>query len=126
VVRHIFQACPVWIYTQSNITNIIFTWVHNTNTKKSCDIAVKTICSVIMHYITCIIGIEFVILDQTVGIAMQWRDLKNPFKRWKMVNILLLFVVSNHLHTLKISSKLENIKNCIFVFLDLRGSWSER
>ena len=23
VVRHIFQACPVWIYTQSNITNII-------------------------------------------------------------------------------------------------------
>jgi hypothetical protein len=20
VVRHIFQACPVWIYTQSNIT----------------------------------------------------------------------------------------------------------
>jgi hypothetical protein len=22
VVRHNFQACPVWIYTQSNITNI--------------------------------------------------------------------------------------------------------
>jgi hypothetical protein len=22
VVRHIFQACPVWIYTQSNITRI--------------------------------------------------------------------------------------------------------
>ena len=22
VVRHIFQACPVWIYTQSNIANI--------------------------------------------------------------------------------------------------------
>jgi hypothetical protein len=21
VARHIFQACPVWIYTQSNITN---------------------------------------------------------------------------------------------------------
>ena len=35
VVRHIFQACPVWIYTQSNITNIIFTWVHYTNTEKS-------------------------------------------------------------------------------------------
>jgi hypothetical protein len=31
VARHIFQACPVWI--QSNITNIIFTWVHNTNTE---------------------------------------------------------------------------------------------
>jgi hypothetical protein len=30
---HIFQACPVWIHTQSNITNIIFTWVHNTNRK---------------------------------------------------------------------------------------------
>jgi hypothetical protein len=26
-VRHIFQACPVWIYTQ--------TWVHYTNTEKS-------------------------------------------------------------------------------------------
>ena len=25
LARHIFQACPVWIYTQSNITNIIFT-----------------------------------------------------------------------------------------------------
>jgi hypothetical protein len=25
VARHIFQACPVWIYTQSNITTIIFT-----------------------------------------------------------------------------------------------------
>jgi hypothetical protein len=35
VARHIFQACPVWIYTQSNITNIIFTWVHNTNTEKN-------------------------------------------------------------------------------------------
>jgi hypothetical protein len=35
VVRHIFQACPVWIYTQSNITSIIFTWVHYTNTAKS-------------------------------------------------------------------------------------------
>ena len=34
VVRHIFQACPVWIYTQKNITNIIFTWVNNTNTEK--------------------------------------------------------------------------------------------
>jgi hypothetical protein len=34
VVRHIFQACPVWIYTQSNITSIIFTWVHYTNTEK--------------------------------------------------------------------------------------------
>ena len=25
VVGHIFQACPVWIYTQSNNTSIIFT-----------------------------------------------------------------------------------------------------
>jgi hypothetical protein len=25
VAGHIFQARPVWIYTQSNITNIIFT-----------------------------------------------------------------------------------------------------
>jgi hypothetical protein len=34
VGRHVFQACPVWIYTQSNITSIIFTWVHYTNTEK--------------------------------------------------------------------------------------------
>jgi hypothetical protein len=34
VARHIFQARPVWIYTQSNIANIIFTRVHNTNTEK--------------------------------------------------------------------------------------------
>jgi hypothetical protein len=32
VARHTFQACPVWIYTQSNITSILFTWVHYTNT----------------------------------------------------------------------------------------------
>jgi hypothetical protein len=35
VARHIFQAYPVWIYTQSNITSIIFTWVHHTNTEKN-------------------------------------------------------------------------------------------
>jgi hypothetical protein len=29
-----FSACPVWMDTQSNITNIIFTWVHNTSTHK--------------------------------------------------------------------------------------------
>ena len=34
VAGHIFHARPVWIYTQSNITNIIFTWVHNTSTEK--------------------------------------------------------------------------------------------
>jgi hypothetical protein len=34
VAGHIFQARPVWIYTQNNITNIIFTWAHNTNTEK--------------------------------------------------------------------------------------------
>jgi hypothetical protein len=34
VAGHIFQARPVWIYTQSNITSIIFTWVHNTSTEK--------------------------------------------------------------------------------------------
>jgi hypothetical protein len=35
VAGHIFQARPVWIYTQSNITSIIFTWVHNTSTEKN-------------------------------------------------------------------------------------------
>jgi hypothetical protein len=34
VARHIFQACSVWICTRSNITSIIFTWVHYTNTRK--------------------------------------------------------------------------------------------
>ena len=27
VARHIFQACPMWIYTQSNITNIKLRYV---------------------------------------------------------------------------------------------------
>jgi hypothetical protein len=36
-VACIFSSFPVWIYTQSNITNIIFTniTVHNTNTEKN-------------------------------------------------------------------------------------------
>ena len=34
-----FSACPVWMHTQSNTTNIIFTWVvHNTNTHNIIDI----------------------------------------------------------------------------------------
>jgi hypothetical protein len=28
VARHIFQACPVWIYTQSNITQASFQHVY--------------------------------------------------------------------------------------------------
>jgi hypothetical protein len=28
VVRHIFQACPVWIYTQSNITSNLLHLLH--------------------------------------------------------------------------------------------------
>jgi hypothetical protein len=43
VARHIFQACPVWIYTQSNITSIIFTWVHYTNTEKIHDYKITSI-----------------------------------------------------------------------------------
>jgi hypothetical protein len=31
VARHIFQACPVWIYTQSNITSILCPCVLCTN-----------------------------------------------------------------------------------------------
>jgi hypothetical protein len=46
VAGHIFQARPVWIYTQSNITNIIFTWAHNTNTEK----IIKTIVINIVLY----------------------------------------------------------------------------
>jgi hypothetical protein len=36
--NHIFQAGPVEIYTQSNITSIIFTRVHYTNTEKIHDL----------------------------------------------------------------------------------------
>jgi hypothetical protein len=52
VARHILQACPVWIYTQSNITNIIFTWVHNTNTEKiynNCDYFVYLTVFILTH-----------------------------------------------------------------------------
>jgi hypothetical protein len=27
VARHIFQACPVWIYTQSNITQAFLNYI---------------------------------------------------------------------------------------------------
>jgi hypothetical protein len=33
VARHIFQAYPVWIYTQSNITSILLTIASNFPTK---------------------------------------------------------------------------------------------
>jgi hypothetical protein len=52
VAGHIFQARPVWIYTQSNITNIIFTWVHNTDTEKE---------NCIMHY--CTIEMDALIIE---------------------------------------------------------------
>jgi hypothetical protein len=48
VARHIFQACSVWIYTQSiNITNIIFTWLHYTNTEK-----MTMFLNIVLCYIT--------------------------------------------------------------------------
>jgi hypothetical protein len=31
VARHIFQACPVWIHTQSNITQAFITFVFSLN-----------------------------------------------------------------------------------------------
>jgi hypothetical protein len=49
LVRHIFQACPVWIHTQSNITNIIFTWVHCTNRTKSPKSLNYDLCWIIYH-----------------------------------------------------------------------------
>ena len=42
LLRHIFSACPVWISTQSNTTNIIsFTCVHSTTMRKNHDCALK-------------------------------------------------------------------------------------
>ena len=37
VVRHIFQACPVWIYTQSNITQASYSPEYITPTQKNHD-----------------------------------------------------------------------------------------
>jgi hypothetical protein len=54
VAGHIFQARPVWIYTQSNITNIIFTWVHNTNTEK-----------ILVHYV-----LQYPIIQYITNISM--------------------------------------------------------
>ena len=34
VIRHIFQACPVWIYTQSTITSIIYSPEYFTPTQE--------------------------------------------------------------------------------------------
>jgi hypothetical protein len=35
VVRHIFQACPVWIYTQSNITSILYEYYKERDLRSS-------------------------------------------------------------------------------------------
>ena len=34
VARHIFQACPVWIYTQSNITQTSYSREYTTPTQQ--------------------------------------------------------------------------------------------
>jgi hypothetical protein len=34
MARHIFQACPVWIYTQSNITRASYSPVYITPTQQ--------------------------------------------------------------------------------------------
>ena len=52
VARHIFQACPVWIYTQRNITSIIFTWVHYTNTANIMYKSVKTRGLILKTYLS--------------------------------------------------------------------------
>jgi hypothetical protein len=57
VARHIFQACPVWIYTQSNITSIIFTWVHYTNTHKQIMSSIVILMS--FQTIYCIINSDY-------------------------------------------------------------------
>jgi hypothetical protein len=35
VARHIFQACPVWIYTQSNMTQALYKFCTINTTKSS-------------------------------------------------------------------------------------------
>jgi hypothetical protein len=40
VARHIFQACPVWIYTQSNITQASYSPEYITPTKQISPITV--------------------------------------------------------------------------------------
>jgi ABC-type glycerol-3-phosphate transport system permease component len=43
VARHIFQACPVWICTQSNITSIRILFV-NLAKAKLCNLFTKDLC----------------------------------------------------------------------------------
>jgi hypothetical protein len=78
VVRHIFQAYPVWIYTQSNITSIIFTRVHYTNTEKSrcCNTFVLTIwCLFIYFYVLSVFEYIFSCLI-TVWFNTHWSQTK--------------------------------------------------
>ena len=58
VARHIFQACPVWIHTQSNITNILYccnsllfgvTDVHLSKLQRLQNTAARLICSIPKH-----------------------------------------------------------------------------
>jgi hypothetical protein len=41
VARHIFQACPVWIYTQSNITQASYSPEYITRTQQIFDMLRK-------------------------------------------------------------------------------------
>jgi hypothetical protein len=74
VVRHIFQACPVWIYTQSNITSIIIIHLSTitptqknhdcynllTSLLQACCEHISTSCEIF----ACVVDIDIIILKQ--------------------------------------------------------------
>jgi hypothetical protein len=49
MVRHIFQACPVWIYTQSNITQASYSPEYITPTQQ---ILVKNTSQISFKFVT--------------------------------------------------------------------------
>jgi hypothetical protein len=49
VARHIFQACPVWIYTQSNITQASYSPEYITPTQKKSHFVIISIIVVCIN-----------------------------------------------------------------------------
>ena len=96
VVRHIFQACPVWIYTQSNITQASYSPEYITPTQQ--------ISLLIIIIITCISIAPFPIA--------QWR-----FTVFRKFNYLPLLYKSQYngseLDKLFLFSTLQNLPNTV-------------
>jgi hypothetical protein len=103
VVRHIFQACPVWIYTQSDITSIIFTWVQYTNTEKSWKHICIYLAWVLKHYTVLIRVMSWRTVLRLLGITTKqfqkiWKTYQGTLCFSKFCLCSCLELIKNYLH----------------------------